>query len=98
MNNAARKTKPWQRASGRSNITATRWAFRTHRPTAEERLDGHGLSAVYEGEDSDDGTIKLTAGKLQKTGVRSEPVELQAITVPIRAPGTIQVDERLSRW
>jgi membrane fusion protein, copper/silver efflux system len=50
---------------------------------------------VYEGEDTDDGTIKLTAGKLQKTGVRSEPVELQAITVPIRAPGTIQVDERL---
>ncbi len=50
---------------------------------------------VYEGDDADDGTIKLTAGKLQKTGVRSEPVELQAITVPIRAPGTIQVDERL---
>ncbi len=50
---------------------------------------------VYEGEDSDDGTIKLTAGKLQKTGVRSEPVALQAITLPIRAPGTIQVDERL---
>ncbi len=50
---------------------------------------------VYEGEDTDDGTIKLTAGKLQKSGVRSEPVELQAITVPIRAPGTIQVDERL---
>lgn len=50
---------------------------------------------VYEGDDADDGTIKLTAGKLQKTGVRSEPVELQAITVPIRAPGTIQVDERM---
>ena len=50
---------------------------------------------VYEGDESDDGTIKLTAGKLQKTGVRSEPVELQAITVPIRAPGTIQVDERM---
>ena len=50
---------------------------------------------VYEGDDSDDGTIKLTAGKLQKTGVRSEPVELQAISVKIRAPGTIQVDERL---
>lgn len=50
---------------------------------------------VYEGEDTDDGMIKLTAGKLQKTGVRSEPVELRAITVPIRAPGTIQVDERM---
>ncbi len=50
---------------------------------------------VYEGDDINDGTIKLTAGKLQRTGVRSAPVTQQAMTVTIRAPGSIQVDERL---
>ena len=28
---------------------------------------------VYEGEDSDNGSVKLSAGKIQRTGVKSEP-------------------------
>ena len=49
---------------------------------------------VYEDEDSGDGSIRLSPGKIQRTGVRSEPVTRRVIHAMIRAPGTIQVDER----
>lgn len=49
---------------------------------------------VYEGEDSDDGSVKLSPGKIQRTGVKSEPAAPRVIRTLIRAPGTIQLDER----
>jgi Cu(I)/Ag(I) efflux system membrane fusion protein len=49
---------------------------------------------VYEGEETDDGTVKLSPGKLQKTGVRSEPVERRVLSAPLHAPGVVQLDER----
>src|ERR1700737_2689529 len=49
---------------------------------------------VHEGEDTDSSTVKVSAGKLQRIGVKSEPATLRAIAVPVRAPGTIQLDER----
>jgi Cu(I)/Ag(I) efflux system membrane fusion protein len=49
---------------------------------------------VYEGEDADDGSIKLSPGKIQRTGVKSEPAAQRVIRTAIRAPGTIQLDER----
>ncbi|WFU78649.1 efflux RND transporter periplasmic adaptor subunit [Bradyrhizobium sp. CIAT3101] len=49
---------------------------------------------VYEGEDTDDGTVRLSPGKIQRTGVKSEAVERRAIRVAVKAPGTIQLDER----
>ena len=49
---------------------------------------------VFEGEDSDDGAVKLSPGKIQRTGVKSEPAALRVIRTTIRAPGTIQLDER----
>lgn len=49
---------------------------------------------VYEGEDTDGSTVQVSAGKLQRIGVRSEPATLRVIAVPVRAPGTIQLDER----
>jgi membrane fusion protein, copper/silver efflux system len=49
---------------------------------------------VYEGEDSDDGAVKLSPGKIQRTGVKTEPAALRVIRKSIRAPGTIQLDER----
>jgi len=49
---------------------------------------------VYEGEDTDDGSVKLSPGKIQRTGVRSEPATSRVIRTMIRAPGTIQLDER----
>jgi len=50
--------------------------------------------AVYEGEDDDSSTVKLSPGKLQRAGVATEPAMLRVISVPVRAPGTIQLDER----
>jgi Cu(I)/Ag(I) efflux system membrane fusion protein len=50
---------------------------------------------VYDGDDSDDASVKFSPGKIQKTGVRSEPVEMRTLSVPLRAPGTVQEDERL---
>jgi Cu(I)/Ag(I) efflux system membrane fusion protein len=49
---------------------------------------------VYEGEETDDATVKLTPGKLQKTGVRSEPIQRRALNTPLHAPGVVQLDER----
>ena len=60
------------------------------------KLDNMGMDylPVYEGDDTDDGSVKFSPGKIQKTGVRSEPVEMQVLSVPLRAPGHVQQDER----
>jgi membrane fusion protein, copper/silver efflux system len=63
-------------------------------PTPKKDSMGMDYLPVYEGEDTDDGTVKLSPGKLQKTGVRSEPVERRTLSVPLHAPGVIQLDER----
>ena len=49
---------------------------------------------VYEGDDSDDGSVKLSPGKIQRTGVKSEPASKRVIRAAVRAPGTIALDER----
>jgi Cu(I)/Ag(I) efflux system membrane fusion protein len=49
---------------------------------------------VYEGEDTDDGFVKLSPGKIQRSGVKAEPAAPRIIRTIIRAPGTIQLDER----
>jgi Cu(I)/Ag(I) efflux system membrane fusion protein len=48
---------------------------------------------VYEGEDDDSG-IKVSSGKIQRTGVRSDEVERKVLTRIVRAPGVIALDER----
>ena len=49
---------------------------------------------VYEGEDTDDGTVRISPGKLQRTGVRTAVVERRVLSMPVRAPGAIEEDER----
>jgi Cu(I)/Ag(I) efflux system membrane fusion protein len=49
---------------------------------------------VYQGEDTDDGLVKLSPGKIQRTGVKSEPAAPRVIRTMVRTPGTIQLDER----
>ena len=63
-------------------------------PTPKKDSMGMDYIPVYEGEDEDASSVKITPGKLQRTGVRSEPVARQAISRPVRAPGTVQLDER----
>lgn len=49
---------------------------------------------VYEDEAQDASTVTISPGKLQRTGVRSEPVERRAITIPVRAAGRVDFDPR----
>lgn len=49
---------------------------------------------VYEGDEMDDGLVRLSPGKIQRTGVQSEPVERRTVRAVVKAPGTIQLDER----
>jgi len=49
---------------------------------------------VYEGEESEDGTVTVSAGKLQRTGVRTVAAVIAPLSVSIRAPGIVTLDER----
>ena len=64
--------------------------------SAVPKKDSMGMDyiPVYEGEDSDDGSVKLSPGKIQRTGAKSEPVVRRPIRSVLRAPGTVQEDER----
>jgi Cu(I)/Ag(I) efflux system membrane fusion protein len=63
-------------------------------PVPKKDSMGMDYVPVYEGEDSDVGSVKLSPGKIQRTGAKSEPVVRQPITSLVRAPGTVQEDER----
>ena len=49
---------------------------------------------VYEGEEDEPGTVKVSIAKLQNAGVRSEPAAMRHLVRPIRAPGVAKPDER----
>ncbi|RUO99851.1 efflux RND transporter periplasmic adaptor subunit [Hyphomicrobium sp.] len=63
-------------------------------PTPKKDSMGMDYIPVYEGEDSDDGSIKVSPGKIQRTGVETVTVGKHPITRTIQAPGTIAIDER----
>jgi membrane fusion protein, copper/silver efflux system len=63
-------------------------------PVPKKDSMGMDYIPVYEGEDSDDGSVKLSPGKIQRTGAKSEPATRRPVRSIIRAPGTVQEDER----
>lgn len=63
-------------------------------PTPKKDSMGMDYVPVYEGDEDDSGAIKLTPGKIQRTGVRTETVRSEAIASKVQAPGSIQLDER----
>lgn len=63
-------------------------------PTPKKDSMGMDYIPVYEGEDSDDGSIKVSPGKIQRTGVETVKVNKRAIIRTIEAPGVVQLDER----
>jgi Cu(I)/Ag(I) efflux system membrane fusion protein len=63
-------------------------------PVPKKDSMGMDYIAVYEGDDADDGSVKLSPGKIQRTGAKSEPAAKRVIHTRIRAPGTIALDER----
>jgi Cu(I)/Ag(I) efflux system membrane fusion protein len=63
-------------------------------PTPKKDSMGMDYLPVYEGERDDDSSVKVSAGKLQKAGVQTEVVERRILNTMVRAPGTVQEDER----
>jgi RND family efflux transporter MFP subunit len=66
-------------------------------PVPKKDAMGMDYLPVYEGDDEAGdaaGTVKLTAEKIQKLGVRTERVEQRQISRTLRAVGTLEVNER----
>lgn len=63
-------------------------------PTPKKDSMGMDYITVYEGEDDDSGAVRLSPGKIQRTGVVTEKVMPRIVSEIVRAPGTIQLDER----
>ena len=50
---------------------------------------------VYDDDDADGSVVKVSLGKLQRTGVKTALAERRAISRNIRVPGAVSFDERL---
>ncbi|SFM56586.1 membrane fusion protein, Cu(I)/Ag(I) efflux system [Bradyrhizobium sp. Rc3b] len=93
---AAALAKPKQQADASRKILYYRNPMGLPDTSPVPKKDPMGMNyvPVYEGDEVDDGTVKLSPGKIQRTGVKSEPVERRPIRVSVKAPGTIQLNER----
>jgi Cu(I)/Ag(I) efflux system membrane fusion protein len=66
----------------------------------EPKKDWMGMDyiPVYDGEDEYDGpSVKVSLDKVQRAGVKSEPVEMRKLARPVSAPGVAKIDERTLR-
>src|SRR5882757_2146315 len=63
-------------------------------PTPKKDSMGMDYLPVYEGDQDEDSSVKVSAGKLQKAGVQTELAERRTLSTVVRAPGTVQEDER----
>jgi len=64
-------------------------------PVPKKDSMGMDYIPVYEGDEQDDGsTVKVSLDRIQRSGVRSEKVQLRTVLRSIRAPGTVRIDER----
>ncbi|ABA06377.1 Secretion protein HlyD [Nitrobacter winogradskyi Nb-255] len=63
-------------------------------PTPKKDSMGMDYIPVYEGEDDGGSVVRVSLGKLQRTGVRSELVKRRTVGRLMRVPGMIQLDER----
>lgn len=63
-------------------------------PVPKKDSMGMDYIPVYEGEAEDGNTVKVSPGKIQRTGVKTEVVGKRPMTRDIRAPGIVELDER----
>ncbi len=63
-------------------------------PVPKKDWMGMDYIPVYEGEEEDGGTVKVSIAKIQRSGVRTEPAAMRHVVRPIRAPGVAKPDER----
>jgi Cu(I)/Ag(I) efflux system membrane fusion protein len=60
------------------------------------KKDGMGMDylPVYDGEDTSDGSVTISAGRQQLSGVKTAVAAMGTIVRPVNIPGTVQLDER----
>ena len=63
-------------------------------PVPKQDSMGMDYIPVYDGEGSDDGSVTVSPGKLQRTGVRTTEAVLAPLVAILRAPGIVTLDER----
>jgi Cu(I)/Ag(I) efflux system membrane fusion protein len=63
-------------------------------PVPKKDSMGMDYIPVYEGENDDGGELTITPGRVQRAGVRTEPVEARVIVKPVRAVGSVALDEK----
>ena len=63
-------------------------------PVPKKDSMGMDYIPVFEGEEDESGIVRLSPGKVQRAGVRSEPATLRRIAETLRAPGIVSLDER----
>lgn len=64
-------------------------------PVPKKDWMGMDYIPVYEGEQPSDSSVVVSAGKIQRTGVKTETAELGVMARSIDVPGTVTLDERL---
>ncbi|MGA0594327.1 efflux RND transporter periplasmic adaptor subunit [Enterovirga sp. CN4-39] len=63
-------------------------------PVPKKDSMGMDYIPVLEGEAEDGNVIRLSPGKIQRTGVRTTEALERVLSAPVRAPGTVEEDER----
>ena len=63
-------------------------------PTPKKDAMGMDYIPVFEDEGGDGSSVKVSPGKIQRTGVETVTVGKHAISRTIKAPGVVQLDER----
>lgn len=63
-------------------------------PVPKKDSMGMDYIPVYEGEEEDGSTVKVSLDKIQRSGVRTTPAEMRRLVRPIRAPAIAKPDER----
>ncbi len=88
-------SKPSQMVSGRKiKFYRNPMGLPDTSPTPKKDSMGMDYIAVYDGEDAEGDTVKVSPGKIQRTGVETVVVGRQAMSRTIKAPGSVQLDER----
>jgi len=63
-------------------------------PVPKKDSMGMDYIAVYEGGDNEDGSVTVSPGKLQRTGVRTSEALLAPLAASLHAPGIVVLNER----
>jgi Cu(I)/Ag(I) efflux system membrane fusion protein len=63
-------------------------------PVPKKDSMGMDYIAVYQGDEPDEGaSVKISLDRVQRSGVRTEKVETRTLVQPVRAVGTVAIDE-----